>query len=236
MYKDDEDHPRIETDVSSGETQMVWNCWSSISTILYRTEMFRYKFWEDFTSCSPHSFECVNEEEYEDDKHATREQKSDFIPVFTDQMHDMQTQVFDKYYNTWGEEIACGKLTNQKREYHANGEEKIRCNGKRSVKMGISLTQAAKKGKKSRCKYCLAFIDRDEWHTVRRRRNSTNNQWDHTWHYHLNCFQHFSPDERRQLLAICVQSEHISEEAATQLANTIEDIPTRHAMAGNEEG
>ena len=79
------------------------------------------------------------------------------------------------------------------------------------------------------CRYCISYIQQGEWHTVRRRKNSTSNNWDHTWHYHLQCFHHLSPAERRQLLAIATQCEHISEVATAQLENTIEDVPRRQA-------
>jgi hypothetical protein len=122
------------------------------------------------------------------------------------------------------------KMSEQSKSGNKKASKKKKTPKRKSYPLGISITQASTRGKSSQCRYCLSFIDRGRWHSVRRRKNSTNNKWDHTWHYHLQCVQHFSPAERQQLLAIATQSEDISEETIAQLESTIEDchVVTRH--------
>ena len=111
-----------------------WDCTGGLQRQVDRTKLFDYNFCDDYDGCSISEIECEYFDHYMEGKHSTRIQHSKHIGVFTDLMHDMQKQVFDKLYNNYGEEVPCGcgtkgpKLINEsKSTYHL-------CQGIRMVK------------------------------------------------------------------------------------------------------
>ena len=107
----------------------LWNCRGGIQQQVHKLIMFQIRCWNDYESCEREdgciNYNCPYFREYSNNSWATRLRNERFVCVYTDQMHQMQDTVFNKYFCRTAN---CGEGMKRVSE---------ECNGKRVVRKYI---------------------------------------------------------------------------------------------------
>ena len=93
----------------NSDVDEVWDCMGTLEDQLVAAKLFKLKTTDRFEDCSVGTFNCSNEHKYQDDNQwALREQNTDYLDVYADEMHDMQNKHFNVTHNSYTIEVPCG--------------------------------------------------------------------------------------------------------------------------------
>lgn len=108
-----------------------WNCQGAIVDSIACINMFRYRYRDDYESCSNGDVNCPYMERYMDEEgQANNETLTRGLWARFDKLHDIQEGVLNPKYNSHDEEVLCGSgsgaIRNDKGEYECGGIRRVR--------------------------------------------------------------------------------------------------------------
>ena len=95
--------------------EWAWDCWGGIQTQIDKVMLFKYTCVHEYDECSTGDISCEHFEHYNLDSFASRVQASKFVRAWPNQMHNLQSLIFNTYYNQYGEQCECGVGTKLRR-------------------------------------------------------------------------------------------------------------------------
>ena len=116
-----------------------WDCSTTPFDQISAVKLFHYYYVDEYGECSNGDFECPYFDKYDAESNkelSAREKHSKFVSVPVHQMHSIQAEVLDKYYNSNGDVVDCGAGTSN--STNRNGQLQVPCGGSRGRRIVIS--------------------------------------------------------------------------------------------------